>query len=102
RALTLSEEAFRSVAQSATDALVTADEHGHIVFWNRAAERMFGHSSAQAVGTPLSLIVPPRHQAAHDQGLRRVLDGGPHRVLGRTVELEAIRADGSELPVGLS
>ena len=102
RALTLSEEAFRSVAQSATDALVTADERGHIVFWNRAAARLFGHSEAQAVGAPLTLIIPPRHRPAHDVGMARVHGGGPHRVIGRTVELEAIRQDGSEFPVELS
>jgi two-component system sensor histidine kinase/response regulator len=97
-----SEIRFRSVAESASDAIISADSLGLIISWNRAAERLFGYSESAAIGQSLSLIVPLRHRQAHDSALTRLSQGGPARVIGRVVELEGLRCDGSEFPLELS
>jgi len=89
-----------SIVDHALAALVSTDEHGVIVEFNPAAEAMFGVARTVAVGRPVAeVIIPPRHRDAHDAGMKRVASGGPARVLGRRVELPALRADGSEFPV---
>jgi PAS domain S-box-containing protein len=93
---------LEAVVQSAADAIVTADEHGLIRGWNRAAERIFGYSAAIIVGQPLTVLIPERFQSAHDAGLGRVVRTGETRVIGKTVELAGLHADGSEFPIELS
>jgi PAS domain S-box-containing protein len=87
--LRASEDRFRAVAQSATDALVTVDARGVITWANRAAERMFGRAPSEMLGAPLSLLLPE---------MSRIDD----EVVGRTVELTARGDDGGKLPVELS
>jgi diguanylate cyclase (GGDEF)-like protein/PAS domain S-box-containing protein len=102
------DESFRSqgryeqmLASSAT-AAVCAGPDGLIVSWNSAAEQLLGHSAGEALGTPLSLIIPARHRAAHDAGLARAVQAGQARLAGRSVEMLALHAEGYELPVDLS
>lgn len=101
-ALRESEMRFRAVTESANDAIIGADADGHITLWNRAAQQVFGYSAAEAIGQPLTLLMPKRYHAAHTAGLTRLVAGGTPRVLGRTVELHGQRKDGSEFPVELS
>ncbi len=101
-ALRESEERFRAVAETAHDAIVSADRHGHITYVNRAAEQLFGYAAGDLVGQPLTLLMPERFHAAHRQGLSRFLATGEARVVGRTVELAGRRKDGSEFPLELS
>jgi PAS domain S-box-containing protein len=102
RALKQSELRFRTVTETAHDAIITADADGRIASWNRAAETLFGHTEAEVLGKPLSLIIPPRLRERHRQGLARVRAGGAPNVIGRTVELDGLRRDGSEFPLELS
>jgi PAS domain S-box-containing protein len=101
-ALRESEARFRSVMESAIDAIISADDEGVIRSWNSAAAALFGRSEASVVGQPLEVIIPERFRDAHRAGIRRVSSGGPTHVIGQTVELAAIRGDGSEFPVELS
>src|SRR5690349_15797886 len=103
-ALLESERRFRSFADSANDAMISAGENGEIVFWNPAAERMFGYRAEEVSGKPLSMLMPERFRARHDAGLRRVVEGGAgaSRVIGGTVEVVGLRADGAEFPIELS
>lgn len=101
-ALRESEMRFRAVTESANDAIVVADADGRITLWNRAAQDVFGYAAQEAIGQPLTLLMPPRYHAAHTAGLSRVVAGGAARILGRTMELYARRKDGSEFPVELS
>jgi len=89
-----------AIVDNALAAIVTADEHGLVVEFNPAAERMFGIAREAAIGRPVSaLIIPDRHRAAHDAGMARLKAGGAPRIIGRRLEMEAKRADGSEFPV---
>jgi PAS domain S-box-containing protein len=97
-----SEERFRSVAQSASDAIISANSSGNIIFWNRAAENMFGYSAEEALGRPVSLIIPDRFRPAHQEGIQRVGTTGESRIAGKTVECAGLRKDGSEIFLELS
>ena len=73
-----------------------------VVEFNAAAERTFGYARAEAIGTPMvELIVPPHLRAAHSRGLARHLATGASNILGRRIEADAMRADGSILPIEL-
>ena len=100
--LRLSEARFRSVAQTAGDAIITIDSLGKIVFWNPAAERIFGYSADEAVGRVLTFIMPGRFRNAHIKGLEQALSTGQSGIIGKTVERVGQRKNGAEFPVELS
>lgn len=102
RELTDAKERMGAILDSATDAVVCADQEGRIVLWNPAAERMLGHTEEDLLGEPLTVIVPARFRAAHEAGIARMGGGGEPRIIGSTVEVAALRSDGTELPVELS
>ncbi|RZL35901.1 MAG: PAS domain S-box protein, partial [Rubrivivax sp.] len=89
-----------SIFDNAMAALVSTDETGHVVEFNPAAAAMFGLTREQALGRAVAeVMIPPRLRAMHDAGMARVTAGGEQRVMGRRVEMPALRADGSEFPV---
>ncbi len=101
-ALSESEERFRSLVESATDAIVLADQQGLIISWNRASSRLFGYTDSEAIGQLLTLIIPERYRAAHTQGIQRLHATGQPRLIGKIIELEGLRKDGTEFPIELS
>jgi len=101
-ALRESEAKFRSVMESAIDAIISGDASGNIRSWNSAATALFGFTEEEVIGRPIELIIPERFRESHREGVRRVSSGGPSHVIGKTVELAALRKDGDEFPVELS
>lgn len=97
-----SEERFRSLVESAADAIVVADCHGIIVSWNRSAATIFGYAGEEAVGKPLTILMPERYRAAHAKGLARMESTGTGRLMGSVVELHGVKNDGTEFPIELS
>lgn len=92
-----------AIMQVVDDCIVAIDEQGRVIEFNPAAEITFGWSRADVLGRPLNeLIVPPVHRAAHQNGFARYLATGEKRMIGRRVETEAMRADGSIFPVEIS
>ncbi len=91
-----------AIIDSATDAIVTADERGDVVTWNPAAARLFGYSTDDIVGRELAVLVPERFRAAHRAGLARVVETGQTRIIGKTVEVFGLHQDGTEFPIELS
>jgi PAS domain S-box-containing protein len=102
RALNESQERFRSVVETASDAIVLADQTGKIVSWNKAAQALFGYAPDEVLGEPLTLIMPARYRAAHLKGFERLRASGSPQLIGRTVELHGLRKDGREFPLELS
>ena len=102
-ALKRSETRKAAILDSALDCIVTIDHRGCITEFNPAAEATFGYRREEVVGKPLAdVIIPPSLRDKHRQGLARRLATGEGRVLGRRVEMTAMRADGSEFPVELA
>lgn len=95
-------EFFRAAADSAIDAIITADAHGVIRFCNAAAEKIFGYPTIDLLGKPLTTLMPERFRHAHQAGLARMVATGEPRVIGKVVELAGLRKDGVEFPLELS
>jgi PAS domain S-box-containing protein len=103
QAVRTSEARKRAVLASSLDAVITMDHHGLIVEFNRAAELLFGYPEDVAVGQDMAeLVIPPSLRESHREGLRRHLETGNSTILGRRLELSAVRADGEEFPVELA
>ncbi len=98
-----SEQRMRTTVYSAFDCIVTMDAEGDIRKFNPAAERTFGYRRDQVIGRKLAdVLLPPEHRAAHTQGLSRHVATGKAKVLGRRLEMTAMRTDGSQFPVELT
>ena len=97
-----SREQFRAVAQTASDAIVSANQLGRITYLNAAAERMFGYSMEEAEGELLELLMPEQYKDAHKAGFGRYLTTGESHIIGKTVEIRARKKDGFEFPIEIS
>lgn len=98
-----SEEKFRCITVAANDAIIMIDDLGKIVYWNQAAERVFGHPNSEALGKGLhELLVPECHRENAHKGLACFHSTGKGPIVGRTFETTGIRKDGTEIPVELS
>jgi PAS domain S-box-containing protein len=92
-----------SILDTALDSIVTSDHRGTIREFNPAAEATFGYRKEDVIGRQMvDLIIPPRYRAAHLKGMERYLATGEAHVLGRRIELNAMRSDGTEFPVELA
>ncbi|MBI5627135.1 MAG: PAS domain S-box protein, partial [Nitrosomonadales bacterium] len=97
-----SEEKFRKISESAQDAIIMmADKH--ISFWNAAAERIFGYTAAEVVGQELhALIVPEPAHARFEQAFPHFQASGEGPIIGKVIEVTALRKGGEEFPAELS
>ncbi|WP_342077561.1 ATP-binding protein [Yoonia sp. SS1-5] len=93
-----------TVIQTSLDGVIVADEDGHILAFNTAAEAIFGHMAEDVLGKSLGPLIVPDHMLdAHDAGMARMRAGGEKRVVGKgRVQLEAKHSDGSVFPVELA
>ena len=93
----------RTFLDSALDCIITMDASGRVQEFNPASERVFGFTRNEAVGKELAeLIIPPRLRERHRQGLARYLKTGEGPLIGKLIEIEALRRDGSEIMVALA
>ena len=95
----LPDRAISSFAKVMGLALITSNAAGKITYWNPAAEDIFGHSASEAIGKPIEIIIPERFREHHVAGMKRVSTTGVSNLSGKTIELVAVRRDGSEFPV---
>ncbi len=102
-ALLMSEKNFRSVSISLKEALILIDSDGNIEFWNPAAEKMFGYTSTEVMGKSFhSLIAPVQSRAHIKMGMKNFQATGQGALIGKTIEITALRKDGKEIPIELS
>jgi len=102
-ALGESESRKAAILDSVLDCIVTMDESGTVLEFNDAAARTFGYSKADAIGRQLAdLIIPPRFRDRHRDVLAQYLATGKSTLIGKLIEIMAVRADGSEIPVELA
>lgn len=98
-----SEEKFRLISTSAQDAIMIIDQAEAITYWNPAATAMFGHTAEQVLGHNLhELLAPPRYREDIDRGFAHFRHSGGGPMIGRTIEVSALRRNGEEFPIELS
>ena len=96
------EKYIHAILQNAPDAVVVIDTAGAVTKWNQEAKTIFGWTDEEARGRLLSdLIIPPDLRERHRIGMQRYLDTGHANILGKTIDIQAIRKDGSSLDISL-
>ncbi|VTR91530.1 multi-sensor hybrid histidine kinase : Putative uncharacterized protein OS=uncultured Desulfobacterium sp. GN=N47_I07080 PE=4 SV=1: PAS_9: PAS_8: PAS_4: PAS_9: PAS_4: PAS_9: PAS_3: PAS_4: PAS_3: HisKA: HATPase_c: Response_reg [Gemmata massiliana] len=101
--LRASEARTKAVIQTALDCIVVIDAQGRVLEFNPAAERVFGYTRAEVLGTEMAeLIIPPEYRDAHRAGMIRYLTTGEGPALGRRLELPALRKGGERFIAELS
>lgn len=96
-----SQRRFRSILDTATNAVLSIDENHRITLFNNAAERIFGYSRDEVLGQDLGILIPAKY-GDHSLYVRRFLERREGSLVGRTISLTALRKDGEEIPVELS
>lgn len=103
KALHESETRVRAIVDAALDAIITMDGNGLITEFNPAAEHIFGYRKMNVIGRELAeIIIPPDYRVQHRRGLKRFLGTGENKLFGHRLELEGMRADGSQFPIELT
>lgn len=100
--LTPDDLVFATIMRDLADGVVIADASGTIVFWNPAAERIFGWTEADAVGKSLDLIIPDRHRTAHWNGYERVMRSGETRYGAELLRVPSLHADGARRSIAFT
>jgi diguanylate cyclase (GGDEF)-like protein/PAS domain S-box-containing protein len=96
------EDKFRTIAQTAVDAIILADVNGNIIFWNEGALRIFGYTEEEIAGKPLTILMPEEYRDAHQKGLQHIKSRGESKYIGSTTEMHALRKNGDVFPIELS
>ena len=102
-ALRASEETLRATDNTALDGIILLDANGNVAHWNSAAEKIFGYASQEILGKNLHhTLVPPEARHLFEQAWPHFQETGEGPVIGKVLELEALRKDGSRFPVEVS
>jgi len=97
-----SERKFRALLESAPDAMVIVNWHGHVTLVNAQAEALFGWPRAELIGRNIAVLVPDAARARHREHMRAYLPTAAPRPMGQDKELQGVRKDGSVFPVEIS
>jgi len=101
-ALRESEERYRIVAETASDAIITVDQEGAILLVNRAAEKIFGYSASELLGQELTMLMPDYLREMHLAGFKRYIETGARHVTWKGMEMLGLHRNGKEIPVEVS
>ena len=101
-ALRQSEEQYRIVAETASDAIISIDEKSTILFINRAAEKIFGYEIAEMIGQNLTMLMPEYLRKVHQAGLEKYNQTGVKHLQWDYVEVPGLHRQGHEFPLELS
>jgi PAS domain S-box-containing protein len=94
---------LEAIIATAMDAIISIDESQRIICFNPAAERMFGITADEVMGTPIERFIPERYHAQHRGHIDRFsATGETGRSMGALGAINAVRADGEEFPVEAS
>ncbi len=97
-----SEERFRTLAETASDAIISIDTESKITYVNRAGENIFGYTIEELLGTDLTRLMPDYLRRLHRAGLSRYVETGEKHINWDGVELPGLHKDGHEIPVEIS
>jgi len=93
---------YKRLLGASIDAIVSIAESGAVIVWNRAAESLFGYAEDEMIGKHISAVIPAEMRDKHAAGFARFLKTEKPVLIGKTVEVPALRKDGGVFPVELS
>ena len=97
-----SEARYRVVVETASDAVISMDEGGVIIFANAATKRIFDYEPAEVIGKPLTVLMPESMRKLHETGYKRYLATGKRHLNWQGIQVTAQRKDGQEFPAEVS
>lgn len=99
----LAEEKYYLITNAAIDGIIMITPEGKISFWNPAAEKIFGYKKEEILGQNLhGIVAPEKYHSHHKKGFETFKQTGEGPLIGKFLELSAIKKDGSKFPIGLS
>ena len=98
----LADPLLARLVEEFADAVIVADTDGTICFWNAAAERIFGWTAEQALGSSLDLIVPERQRARHWDGYRHVMSTGMTKYGSDLLRVPSLHSDGARRSIAFT
>ena len=98
----MTEDKFRSLIESAPDALVIVDIDGNIAIVNAQTESLFGYQREELLGRSVEILIPKRYRELHSEHRHRYAQDPQFRPMGAGFELKGLRKDGTEFPVEIS
>ena len=93
---------FEQLANVMGDGVVISDAKGEIVFWNSAAERIFGYTASEAVGKSLDIITPERFRERHWDGYKKSMETGTTRYGSTLLTVPALHKEGKALSIAFT
>ncbi len=102
KAIKESENRFRTLAETASDAIITVDNCGTIIFVNQAAETVFGYEVSEMLGQDLTMLMPEYLRHLHRNGFSRYLETGRRHLSWEAIELPGLHKSGREVPLEIS
>ncbi len=102
KALWESEKRFRSIAETASDAIIIFDSHENVYFWNHAAKNIFGYSGGETMGKLLASIMTGQFYTMLRTEMQQVVTTGQSELIGKAVEAVGLTKEGNEFPLELS
>ena len=97
------QDRFRAIAENALDAIVLIDEEGKVVYWNPAAEKMFGYHAAEVMGKDVhAVLMPEEYQERFKKGFEEFRKTGKGPAVGKVLELTAKLKPGTKIPIEIS
>jgi PAS domain S-box-containing protein len=93
---------LKQLVDAVGDAIVVCDAGGAIIFWNPAAQRMFGFSAAEALGQSLDLIIPERQRQRHWDGYHKTMATGQTRYGNDVLRVPALHKEGRPLSIAFT
>jgi formate hydrogenlyase transcriptional activator len=101
-ALRESEVRYRTLAESATDVIVTIDQNSTVLFVNAAVEKTFGYAPAELIGEKLTMLMPEPLRHRHEQAVGRYLDTGEKNLAWNSVSFPGLHKSGREISLDIS
>lgn len=93
---------FKQLVEGAGDAIMVCDAQGAITLWNRAAERIFGFTEAEALGQSLDMIIPQRQRQRHWHGYHKTMETGITKYGADLLRVPALHKDGHTLSIAFT
>ncbi|OHB90121.1 MAG: hypothetical protein A3D13_06835 [Planctomycetes bacterium RIFCSPHIGHO2_02_FULL_40_12] len=93
---------YKRVINASLDVIISINEKEEILLWNDASSKTFGYMEDEVLGKPITLIIPKKYHRKHKNGMRRFIKTGKAKLIGKVVEVEGIKKDGSLFPIELS
>src|SRR6476661_3221232 len=97
------EQMLDLITRKSLDAFIVSDTSNTVIVWSAYAETLFGWTAEEAIGAPLTtLIIPPEHRHAHEEGIQRFLRTGILKNVNTRLELFGMHKDGRSLPLEMT